>query len=154
MAALTRTVKAQTARAPVAPQAPSRAMVADDVGKLLLRLALGTLMLLHGIAKMQNGIDPIIDAVAKAGLPPLLAYGVFIGEVLAPLLLIIGLWARLSALVIAVNMIFAIALMHSGDIATLSKNGGWAIELQALYLTLALAVALLGPGRHAAGRTL
>lgn len=141
-------------RAPTEPETTSRALVAGDLGRLLLRLTLGALMLLHGIAKMRNGIDPIIDAVANNGLPPLLAYGVFIGEVLAPVLLIIGLWTRLAALVVAVNMIVAIALMHSADIAMLSRSGGWAIELQALFLALALGVALLGPGRYAAGRTL
>jgi putative oxidoreductase len=150
MAAVTHIVKA-----PAAPPAVSRSLVLDDLGKLLLRLTLGALMLLHGISKMQNGIDPIIDAVAKTGLPPLLAYGVFIGEVLAPLLLIAGVWTRTAALVIVVNMAVAIALMHSADMATLSRSGGWAIELQALYLALALAVALLGPGRvAAAGRAL
>jgi putative oxidoreductase len=138
--------------APPARPAVSRAAMLDDLGKLLLRVTLGALMLLHGIAKMQNGIDPIIDAVAKTGLPPILAYGVFVGEVLAPLLLIAGVWTRTAALLVVVNMAVAIALMHAGDIATLSRSGGWAIELQALFLALALAVALLGPGRLAAGR--
>ncbi len=138
--------------APPARRAVSRSVLLDDLGKLLLRVTLGALLLLHGIAKMQNGIDPIIDAVAKTGLPLILAYGVFIGEVLAPLLLIAGIWTRTAALLGAVNMVVAIALMHGADIATLSKSGGWAIELQALYLALALAVALLGPGRYAAGK--
>ena len=151
MAGATDTAR-NTARVPAAPRVPSRALMSDDVGKLVLRLTLGALILLHGIAKLQNGVDPIIDAVAKVGLPPLLAYGVFIGEVLAPLLLIAGVWTRPAALVIAVNMAVAIALMHGADIATLSRSGGWAIELQALYLAFALAVALLGPGRYAAGR--
>ena len=111
-------------------------------------------MLLHGIAKMQTGIDSIIDAVAKAGLPPIIGYGVFVGEVLAPLLLIAGVWTRSAALIVAVNMVFAIALMHAADVGTLSRSGGWAIELQALFLALALGVALLGPGRYAAGRRL
>ena len=31
----------------------------DDIGKLVLRLALGILILLHGIAKLMNGIAPI-----------------------------------------------------------------------------------------------
>lgn len=143
---------ANTAPPKAAPRGATRALLLDDLGKLLLRVTLGALMLLHGIAKMQNGIDGIIDAVANTGLPPILAYGVFIGEVLAPLLLIAGVWTRTASLVIVVNMIVAIALMHGADVAKLSRSGGWAIELQALYLALALAVALLGPGRYAAGR--
>jgi putative oxidoreductase len=81
-----------TATPPVRAAAPvqDRAPMLDDAAKLLLRLTLGALMLLHGIAKVRGGIDSIIDAVANAGLPPLLAYGVFVGEVLAPLMLIVG----------------------------------------------------------------
>ncbi len=145
MAAVSPTV----VKTPVTSVVTARAVMQGDAGKLLLRITLGVLMLLHGIAKMRTGIDPIIDAVATAGLPPVLAYGVFVGEVLAPLLLIAGVWTRTAALVIAVNMVFAIALMHSADLATLTKSGGWAIELQALYLALALGIALIGPGRYA-----
>jgi putative oxidoreductase len=123
----------------------------DDLAKLLLRVTLGGLMLLHGIAKLQNGIDPIIDAVANAGLPPVVAYGVFLGEVLAPLLLIAGVWTRLAAGVIAINMVVAIALMHGTDFGTLTRSGGWALELQAFYLVVALAIALLGAGRFGLG---
>jgi putative oxidoreductase len=109
------------------------------------------LLLLHGVGKIHGGIDPIIDGVAKAGLPPLLAYGVYVGEVLAPLLLILGIWTRSAALVIAVNMVVAVALVHTGDLRSLSPSGGWKVELQAFYLATALAIALLGPGRHALG---
>ncbi len=134
-----------------AAPAQVRAPTLDDLAKLLLRVTLGALTLLHGIAKLQNGIDPIIDAVANAGLPPVLAYGVFVGEVLAPLLLIAGVWTRLAAGVIVINMVAAIALMHATDLGTLSRTGGWALELQAFYLVVALAVALLGAGRFGLG---
>jgi putative oxidoreductase len=121
----------------------------DDTAKLLLRPTLGALMLLRGIAKIQSGIDPIIDAVVNAGLPPVLAYGVFVGEVVAPLMLIVGWWTRPAAWLVVVNMIVAIALLHGAQVATLSRNGGWAIELQVFYLTVAIAIALLGAGRFA-----
>jgi putative oxidoreductase len=39
-----------------------------------------------------------------------------------------------------------------GDVASLSRTGGWAIELQAFFLFTAVAVALLGPGRYAINR--
>src|SRR4029453_2243686 len=66
----------------------------DDTGKLLLRLTLGALILLHGIAKLTGGVDFVVDMVGKAGLPGALGYLVYVGEVLAPLLLIAGLWTR------------------------------------------------------------
>src|SRR5687768_3823726 len=102
----------------------------NDLGKLVLRVALGVLILLHGIAKLTGGPDFIVSAVEKAGLPSVLAYGVYIGEVLAPVLLIIGLFTRPAAIVVAINMLFAVFLVHAGEVAQLSKTGGWAIELQ------------------------
>lgn len=135
--------------------APARVAVPtlglEDCAKLLLRVSLGVLMLLHGVAKIGNGIDPILGAVAQTGLPAALAYGVYVGEVVAPLLLIVGVWTRAAAIVIAINMLVAVALIHLGDLGTLSSSGGWALELQAFYFVSAVAVALLGPGRLAAG---
>lgn len=120
----------------------------DELGKLVLRVVLGLLILPHGIAKIPQGIDGIATGLVNAGLPGVLAYGVYVGEVIAPLLLIAGFHTRISALVIAVNMVFAIALVHSADILSLGRNGGVALELQYLYLFAALAAALLGPGRY------
>jgi putative oxidoreductase len=123
----------------------------EDTAKLLLRLTLGVLLLLHGIAKLTGGIDFILGAVTKAGLPPALGYLVFAGEIVAPVLLIAGVWTRAAALVVAINMLVAVALVHRADFAVLTANGGWALELQAFYLAMAGAVALLGAGRYSAG---
>ncbi len=55
-----------------------RRTMTDDLGKLVLRVSLGVLILLHGLFKLQNGIDGIIGMLASHGLPALLAYGVYI----------------------------------------------------------------------------
>ncbi|MFC7302052.1 DoxX family protein [Cognatiluteimonas weifangensis] len=120
----------------------------SDLGKLILRLTLGALVLLHGIAKLKGGVSGIEGMVAAYGLPSVLAYGVLVGEVLAPLLLIAGFYARVGALLIAVNMLFALALAHMGQLGLLNEQGGWALELQGMFLGTALALALLGPGRY------
>ncbi|WP_455280800.1 DoxX family protein [Cupriavidus necator] len=126
---------------------------AEDVGKALLRIVLGVLILMHGIAKLTgaSGIGFIAKVVADAGLPQWVAYGVYIGEVVAPILLIIGLWSRLAAVIIAINMLFALGLVHSKQFGMLSDTGGWALELQGMYLGAALAVALVGAGRLSVG---
>lgn len=124
----------------------------DDTGKLLLRLALGVLMLLHGIAKITGGIGPIEGMVTGAGLPGFLAYGVYVGEVVAPVLLILGFYSRLAALVIAFNMIVAVALAHVKDLFVIGPQGGWALELQGMFLFTAIAIALIGPGRFGINR--
>jgi len=123
----------------------------DDTGKLVLRLTLGILILLHGISKLSNGIGSIVGMVTSNGLPAAFAYGVYIGEVVAPALVIIGLLTRPAALVIAFNMGVAFWLAHAGQIATLGKSGGWALELQGMFLFAAIAVAFLGAGRFSIG---
>ena len=119
----------------------------ESAGKLLLRLALGGLILLHGIAKLKGGIGFITETVTSAGLPAVFAYGVYIGEVLAPLLLIAGWFSRIGAAVIAVNMIFAMALVHRAEFFSLNQSGGWSLELQGMFLFTAIALAIIGPGR-------
>lgn len=124
---------------------------AEDLGKLLLRVVLGVLMLLHGFAKIKGGIDPIIGMVTQHGLPVFVAFGVYVGEVIAPILLIIGLYTRAAALLVAINTVFAVALAHANQLLSLTKQGGWALELQGLYLFAALAVMLLGAGHYSLG---
>lgn len=46
-----------------------------DLGILILRLSVGVLMLLHGIAKLQHGAEGIEALVAGSGLPTFVAYG-------------------------------------------------------------------------------
>lgn len=123
----------------------------EDMGKLLLRAVLAILILMHGLAKIFNGIGGISGMVGKFGLPPEFAYLVYVGEVLAPLLVLIGLMTRPAALVIAINMVFAVALAHMGDLFSITKTGGWALELQGMFFIAAVAVALLGAGRYSVG---
>ena len=123
----------------------------EDAGKLLLRLVVGGLMLLHGIAKLTNGVDGIEGMLEKHGLPGVLAYGAYIGEVIAPLFVIVGLFTRPAALMMAVNMLFAIGLAHANDIRRRFVDRKVTTELQGFYLFGAFAIALLGAGRLSFG---
>ncbi len=122
-----------------------------DLGKLVLRVVLGVLILFHGVSKLIHGPGYVLGVVAQAGLPSILAYGVYIGEVVAPILLLLGIWTRVGALIIVINMIVALALVHLGQLMSLADTGGWALELQGMYLGAALAIALLGAGRFGMG---
>jgi putative oxidoreductase len=124
---------------------------AENLGKLVLRVSLGALILFHGLAKVFGGPTFITGLVAEAGLPPAFGYLVYVGEVIAPLLMIIGLWTRAAAAVIAINMVVAVVLVHTTEFFTLSKSGGWALELQGLFFFAAVAVTLLGAGRLSVG---
>ncbi|MGN6388477.1 MAG: DoxX family protein [Burkholderiaceae bacterium] len=135
-----------TARTATLPTAPS-----DDLGKLVLRVVLALLLLFHGISKIMGGIGPITGLVAKAGLPPAVGYLVYVGEVIAPLLILFGVWTRLAALIIAVNMVVAVLLVHTKQFFTLADTGGWALELQAMYFVAAIVLLLQGAGRYSVG---
>jgi putative oxidoreductase len=123
----------------------------EEFGKLLLRLGVGILMLFHGYSKLMNPgtLDWIGGTLAGNGLPSALAYGVYVGEVLAPLMIIVGLYARLGGWLIVVNMLFALGLSHSGELLSVGEHGGWALELQGFYLLGGLIVAMLGSGKLA-----
>lgn len=123
----------------------------DDLGKLVLRATLAILILFHGVSKLITGVDPIMGMLGKAGLPSGLAFLVYVGEVIAPLMILFGIWARLGAVIVAINMIVAVALAHGAQFFTMGKTGGWALELQGFYFFTALAVALLGAGRYSMG---
>lgn len=124
----------------------------DDIGKLVLRLLLGSLILFHGIAKILHGTDPIQAMISANGLPAFLAGAVYLGEVVAPLLLMLGYYARVGAGLILINMVVAILLAHSGDLLALTPHGGWRLELQGMYLFTAAALVLMGPGRFSINR--
>src|SRR5690606_23413236 len=119
----------------------------DDLGKLILRLTIGVLLLFHGMEKMSNGISGIENLVVGRGLPGFIAWGAYIGEVVAPLLLIVGVYARLGAMLVVVNMLAAILLVHMGHLTQFSSSGGWRLELQGFFLFGALAAAFFGAGR-------
>jgi putative oxidoreductase len=78
------------------------------------------------------------------------AYLVYIGEVVAPILLIIGLWTRLGALIVA-STCCSRSRWSAKQLGEMAPTGGWALELQGMYLAAALAVALLGAGRLSVG---
>lgn len=124
----------------------------ESTGKLILRITLGFLILLHGIGKLMHGIDWLDGALTAAGLPTFFKYGVYVGEIVAPLLVISGYYSRIGAWLIAVNMVFAIGLAHWGELFAIDGSGGLAIEKQYLFLIVAIAIALIGPGRYAANQ--
>ena len=123
----------------------------DAFGKLVIRLTVGVLILFHGVSKLlqPESLGFIRTMLEGADLPTQLAYGVYVGEVIAPLMIVLGIYCRLGGLLVVVNMLFAIWLAHSAEIFTLSDHGGWALELQGFYFFTALALIFLGSGRYA-----
>ncbi len=122
-----------------------------SLGLLILRLMVGGLMLFHGVAKIMHpdSLNFISGVLSNAGLPSFFSYGVYFGEVIAPLMIIAGISSRYGGLIVVANMAFVFFLVHTGDVFMLNEHGGWSLELQAFYMLSAVAVVLMGSGRFA-----
>ena len=121
-----------------------------DLGLLGLRLALGLVFLGHGAQKGFGafggpGLEGTTGFIGSLGLRParfwaLAAAG---GELLAGLLLVLGLFTPLAALLVVATMAVAIAKVH-GTKGFFLQNGGY--EYNLVLLISALALAATGPG--------
>ena len=106
-------------------------------------------MLFHGYHKLISGIDGIVNMISETGLPGFLAYTVFLGELIAPLFMIVGYRTKLASLFIAATMLIAIFLGHPNEFFQLGEHGNWALELNGLYLFGSISIFFLGGGKIA-----
>ncbi len=121
----------------------------DDLGKLVLRVTVAGLILFHGIAKLVHGVAWMREPLAALNLPFIVAYGVYVAEIIAPVMMVIGFRTRLAALTIVIDMIMAILLVLRPMFFTVRPaGGGWGVELEMFYLLAALTIFLIGGGRY------
>ncbi|MBM4116269.1 DoxX family protein [bacterium] len=137
---------------------PARGPLALDLGLLLLRVAGGASMLVfHGWGKLTGGPDTwrrVGEAMGNLGLhawPVVWGAAAAFAESLGALLVLVGLFTRPAAGLLAITMLVA-ALYHL-NLPPASAGAGWqgashALELLGVFLALALA----GPGRFAIRR--
>ncbi len=119
----------------------------EDLGKLVLRVTLAGLILFHGVHKLIFGVA-FGGALAAHQLPQFVAYGVYIGEVVAPVFILFGAWARIASLVVAFNMVVAVALVAYRNVAVIQRSGAWGMEAEAFYFLTALVVFFIGAGKY------
>ncbi len=119
-----------------------------DIGKLLLRVACGGILLFHGVHKIRHGIQGVMDMTANAGLPPFIAYGSYLGEFVAPILVLLGYRTRIAAFVIAFNMLMSVLIGHRDIMFNVNDYGGWMIETNMLYMMTAIALIFTGAGKY------
>ena len=124
-----------------------------DLGLLIIRLNVGGLLLFHGIYKTINGVAGIEEMLSSIGLPGFIAYGALLSELVASIMVVLGVWPRAASAVIAVNMVVAILMAHLSVLLSVDPvTGGWAIELPMLYLLPALALCFTGGGKYSLTR--
>jgi putative oxidoreductase len=126
-----------------------------NFGLLILRLAVGCIMFVHGAQKLLGwfdgpGLAGFMGWMASMHVPVVAAWLAIIAEFFGGLGLIFGVFARLAALGIAINMLVAILMVHWkvgffmnwGSVA--NRGEGW--EYAGLLCAAALALASTGPG--------
>ena len=74
----------------------------NDLGILFLRMT-GVLMLPHGIKKIVGGHDFVKQLLIEKGLPEILWVGVPICEIIAPILILLGVFTRISGVYIIIE---------------------------------------------------
>lgn len=117
-----------------------------SAGLLVQRITVGGLMLFHGIHKLFHGVGGIQKMLEAKDLPGFIAYGVFLGEILGPLMVILGFKARIGAALIAFTMVVSIPLAFSGEFLKLTDMGAPVVELNLLYLLGSVAIIISGAG--------
>lgn len=119
-----------------------------DFGLLLLRVSFAVMMLFHGIHKVFGGVGGIEGMLAAKGWPTFISHGVYVGEIVAPILIILGVLTRPSALVFAATMIVAWLVSPASIFAVNERTGAWGVEHIAVFFFAGLAIALLGSGKY------
>jgi len=123
--------------------------MSNDIAKLLLRLSVGIMMLFHGLDKIINGIVGVKHLTVSSGLPEFLAYGVYVGEIVVPIFIILGAYVRAASVILGLNMVGAIFLAYGGALFSLGKHGAPVIELPFLYLMMSIVIFMIGSGKYA-----
>lgn len=83
-------------------------------------------------------------------MPGFIAYGCLLAELVGALFILLGVWTRVSAAVLAVNMVVAILMAHLGIMFSLDPHtGGLMIEDPLLFLLGAVALCFTGGGKYA-----
>jgi putative oxidoreductase len=119
-----------------------RKKIINDLGLALLRIVPSLFMLTHGFPKFQNLISGDIKFGDPIGIGATLSLILaVIGELVCPILIIIGYKTRWAALPAAITMAVAAFIVHTAD--PFGKK-----ELALLYLTFFVVIMMVGPGKY------
>jgi putative oxidoreductase len=127
----------------------------QDTAALLLRVALGAVVLPHGLQKAFGwfdgfGLSATFDFFAGLGVPAPVAALVVASDLAGSLCLILGLCTRVAAAGAGLVMLGAIALYHAQNGFFMNWGGqprGEGFEFHLLAIGMATALVLTGGGR-------
>lgn len=115
---------------------------------LVMRLAVGIIMTAHGYHKVFGGLHHHAQMVSSLGLPAWLGYMSSFTEFLGGLLILAGLFTRIAAFAIFINLFVAIwkVHLHNGLIGNPQRPG---FEFPLAVAALAFALVFFGGGAMA-----
>jgi putative oxidoreductase len=108
----------------------------------VMRLTLGVIMVAHGYPKIFRHMHDFVHMIGSLGLPTWLAYFSMLTEFFGGLMILAGLFTRLVALGIVIDLCVAIWKVHWHN--GLTGNGGF--EFPLAVATLAFALIFFGAG--------
>jgi len=111
-----------------------------DIAHFGIRIAVGTIFIVHGLGKFDPGFVGFLNQI---GLPAEMQLLIALAEFVSGILLIVGILTRISASILSIIMLGAI--FHVKHAAHLTGQGGYEFELVILAGVLTMIVA--GPGR-------
>ena len=111
---------------------------------LVLRLALGTIMIAHGWQKIADHMQMITAMMGRLGLPAFMAYLAVAAEFGGGILVLVGFLTRLAALAILVDMLVAILKVHLPH-GLFSSKGGFEFPMACAAIAFALIFTGAGP---------
>jgi putative oxidoreductase len=119
-----------------------------QIAALLLRLALGTMFLAHGLLKVMVFTLPgTVGFFEQVGFPGWLAYIVTFAEIGGGVLLLAGIAVPAVSIALLPVLLGALFVHWGSGWVFSSPNGGW--EYPAFLAVAAVVQALLGPGKFA-----
>ena len=114
--------------------------VLNDIVFLGLRSAIGVIFIVHGIGKFNPGF---VNFLSSLGIPPEMQIPIALAELVPGILLIVGVFSRLSAALLSIIMLGAIFLVKGAQ--SIAGDGG--IELDLILLASVLVIMIVGPGK-------
>ena len=113
----------------------------NDIANWGIRSAIGIIFIIHGSVKLNPGFVGFLTG--QVGFPPEMQIPIALAEMIPGILLIVGIFTRISASMLAIIMLGAI--LHVKKATSLTGEGG--VEFELILLAGSLVVVAAGPGR-------
>ena len=117
-----------------------------NFGLLILRIFFGICLFMHGVAKIMHGVGGVKSLLAAKEIPQFIAYGVYLGEIIAPIMIILGIFCRIGALLV-LGLCGIILYVAYPDLTAMNSHGGFKAEILYLYIGISFCLLITGGGR-------